>query len=161
MGDFEFNSRLQALLIANSTSGFVEYVEGLLGRYEIETERCSDIYEAVGLLAKKQGGDTLVFGFFEQLNKEKGRFFQKLSEKQIPCCCFVERNIAQQQKAVTNKNNIFVVNKLNDIEMVLIKLLEFDGVKQSAQKKKRNPADFNADDFAATEAEIDALLGGE
>lgn len=161
MGDFEFNSQLQALLIANSASGFVEYVEDLLGRYEIETERCSDIYEAVVLLAKKQGGSILVFGFFEQLNKEKGRFFQKLSEKQIPCCCFAERNIAQQQKAVTNKNNVFVVNKLNEIEAVLMKLLEFDGVRQSAQKENQHPSDFNADDFAATEAEIDALLGGE
>jgi len=161
MGDFELNSQLQALLIANSASEFVEYVEDLLGRYEIETGRCSDVYEAVGLLAKKQGSDTLVFGIFEQLNREKGRFFEKLSEKQIPCCCFAGRNIAQQQKAVANKNNIFIVNKLNEIESVLMRLLEFNGVEQSAQKENQNPADFNADDFSATEAEIDALLGGE
>ncbi len=159
MGNFTFNSQPKVLIIADADDELVGYVKNLLGNYEIESELCANIYEAVGLLAKTDTRNIFAVGRFEQLNKEKGRFFQKLTEKTIRCCCLTHRQIPQEQSAALEETGVFIVKEMDAIEAILAQYLESGAADQPIQKQ--DAAHFNANEFAATEAEIDALLGND
>jgi len=133
----------------------------LLDRYEVESVLCEDIYWAVGRLNKNSRTDALVIGRYEHLNHQKGRFFEIASKAGYICCCFSDSHsdFEQEQVSVLKSAGGFIVNKAEDVEKVILKLLAPD--KSLSFVKKKNGSSFNKDDFLTTQAELDALLGNQ
>ena len=146
-------------MISDAADEIVDYVKNLLSGYEIESQITANIYEAVGQLAKSDTRNIFVVGRFEQLNKEKGRFFQKLAEKNINCCCVAPRQLTAEQLAAAKEAHASIVNELKEIETVFTLYLESGTVGREVPNQISD--EFNAGDFAATKAEIDALLGND
>ena len=153
---------LQAIVIGSLTDSFVRYAMELLDSYEVEIVLWEDIYWAVGRLNKNNLTDALVIGRYEHLNRQKGRFFEIVSKAGCICCCFSDSrfDLEQEQVSALKSAGGFIVNKAEDIEKVILKLLAPADKGQSFVKKK-NGSSFNKDDFLTTQAELEALLGNQ
>ena len=161
MEKFGSGRQLYAIVVGKSDGEFVGYAMGLLGDYDIEFVLCEDIYAAVGRLAKSTGGNVLVIGRFGQLNREKGRFFQKVSKRGLTCCCLAEAGSGREQKQVLSatKTGAFVINEPVQLEEVVTKLLTDSSVSSSGKKRSGKVSAFDKNEFLTTRAEMDALLG--
>lgn len=151
----------QAIVIGSLTDSFVRYAMDLLDSYEVEFVLCEDIYWAVGRLNKNNLTDALVIGRYEHLNCQKGRFIEIASKAGYICCCFSDSrwDFGQEQGTALKSAGGFIVNKTEDIEKVILKLLAPD--KGRTFVKEKNGSSFNRDDFLTTQAELNALLGNQ
>ena len=161
MNNSDFKRRLQAVVVGNSSDDFIDYAAGLLGGYNVDFVVCRDVYSAAARLAGNKGGDIVVIGRLGRLIKEQGRLLEKISEKDLACCCLAEGNSERDRRQIeqATARDAFVINKAAQLEEVMTKLLERGLVFSSEKKKNFNAAGFNRDEFACTKAELDALLG--
>ncbi len=166
MGKFDSSCRLQAIVVGSSADEFVRDTMSLLGDYKIEFVLCEDVYSAVGRLAKNNSdGNVLVIGRIEQLSREKGRFFHIAGENRVSCCCLVDGNLVWKRRypgvpgLAATETGAFIINEPVEIEKVIAGLLA-GGLTSSSNKFENNKAPaFIKDEFLATKAELDALLG--
>ncbi|GAF78471.1 unnamed protein product, partial [marine sediment metagenome] len=126
MGKFSPDMQLYAIVVGSSADEFVCYTMNLLGDYGLKFILCDDIYRAVGELAKNRNGNVLVIGRVEQLSREHGRFFQKVSENGFSCCCLADAGSAHKRKQILAviETGAFVVNEPAEIGEVVTKLLD-------------------------------------
>ena len=161
MEKFGSNTQLQAIIVGSSSDGFVRYAADLLTDYEVDFVRCEDVYSAVSELAANRNGNVLVIGRFEQLSREGGRFFQKVSENGLACCCLAEWNFARKRKQILAaiETGAFIINEPAEIAEVVTKLLGSSSISLPEKKENNKASAFIKDEFLTTKAEIDALLG--
>ena len=119
---------------------FVRYIVDLLDDFGIDTTVCEDVYLALAAITKKISQKVVVFGRFEQLSVEEGRFFQIITEKGFFCCCL---------------NSDDSPEKAEDF---LTKLLADNFASLPEPKNNTNTSAFKKADFNLTRAELDALL---
>jgi len=163
-----FNERLYAVVVGNCTDEFTSSAAELLDSYAIEFILCPDIYSAAGRLAKDQiSRNILVIGHIRDLSKEKGRFLQKISEKGLYCCCLAENGWPQGYKyprqllSGLTQGSVFVINDFEDIRQIITGLSANKKAVTNVLKGKNDFSGFNGEQFRATKAELEALLGGQ
>ena len=147
------NQDLHAIIIGNSGDEFVRHIIKLLGIYEIEHVLCGDIYRAFSWLLRNGRGKVLVVGRIEHLNREEGRFLQKVSDGRGLCCCFADKHLTRRQERIlaVEEKGAFVISESKEVEGILKKLLV-------GKKSNVKASTFNRDEFLTTKAELDALL---
>lgn len=159
MEKFGSSTQLYAMVVGSSADEFVRHTMNLLGDCGVEFVLCEDVYLAVGELAKNTLGKTIVIGRLEQLSREQGRFFQKVSENGF-CCCLADTNSARKRKQIlaAMEAGAFVINEPAEIGEVITRFVA-GGLASSSEKKGNNGASaFIKDEFLTTKAERDALL---
>lgn len=163
MKDSSTIQKLKAIVVGKDGDEFVRQVYKLLNDYEIELICCNNVYTAVSQLAKKTHNNTVVIGRLEQLSREKGRFLQKIREKDIVCCCLVEGNSEQKRRQISAAKQMqaIIINEPAEIEEIMLELSAGDSA--SPLKKKANSGSSASvkDEFAVSKAELEALLGGQ
>lgn len=155
---------LRAIIVGRDDDEFACFTMNRLGDYGVEFLVCEDVYQAVGELAKMGGGNVLVVGRYEQLRVEKGRFFEKISENGFSCGCLLNTCSMERQREIESAVNgaVFVIKELEEIGDVITELLtEVPAVRERKDADKSDAAvmHFEKNGFAATKAELDALLG--
>ncbi len=154
------NQHLRTVVVGSCADEFIRYTTGLLDNYGVEPVICEDIYQAVGWLAKNDCENVFVVGRFEQLSREKGRFFEKVSENGFSCCCLAEGYTVENQKQIlaAKGKGVFVINEPAEVEEVVTRLLA-GGLAYSPAGGRNKASAFNRNKFVTTKAELDALLG--
>ena len=149
-----FSSPLWAIIVGNRGDEFVSYTEKLLNSSGIEAIICEDIYSAVCKLTISRGKDIHVIGRIEHLSVEKGRFFDKAQENNVSCYCLVNKISQGQQVLMAKEKGAFVVKGPEQLKEVVTEMV---GDEQDSKIKRSTT--FDKDEFAMTQAELDALLG--
>jgi len=158
------SKQLYTIIVGNKNDSFVCYAVDLMGDLGIEATVYEDVYSATAVISKKISQDVLVVGRLKPLSAERGRFFQKIEEKGLFCCCLRDKlSVQKQQYRNVFQSNVcdrscIVINKPDEIKAVLTKLLA-DSKLSLSNEKKNNSSAFNKADFNLTGAERDALLG--
>ena len=160
MAKGDSNLPLHVIVVGGLADEFVRQAMNLLDRGGVEYVLCSDVYSAVGDLAKSQRRDVLVIGRAGQLSKEQGRFFHIAREKGYKCCCLADRDLVRKRKLILTaiESGAFVIDKPSEIEEVLMKLMAGGRVCSSGEKENNRASGFLKDEFLTTKAELDALL---
>ena len=111
-------------------------------------------------MAKRENPNTLIISRIGLLSKEQGRFFHIARVKDYRCCCLVDRDLVCRQKLILKaiESGAYLIDKPDEIEEVLMKVLECGKVCSSGEKEKRRVSGFLKDEFLTTKAELDALL---
>lgn len=162
MQQISSNNRFKAVVVGNSADRFVCYAAEVLDEFELNFINYSDVYSAVGGLAKKsQESNVLVIGRFERLNRENGRFFDILRRNCMGCCCFVDEVPGRSQKKISaiGQAGIFIVTRLEQLRELLSNML-LDNFTCTLNKESADKASsFKKENFTATKAELNALFG--
>ncbi len=151
--------KFKAIVVGKDGDEFVRQSHKLLNDYEIELICCGNVYSAASHLAKNTYNNTVVIGRLEQLSREKGRFLQKIREKDIICFCLVDGSSAQKQISAAKQMQAFVINEPAEIGEVMLKLLAGDLAGSLRKKAGSGPSAFIKEGFLPTKAELEALLG--
>lgn len=160
MGIFDSASQLRAVVVGCADDELVQFATSVLNDYEIGFDLCEDVYCAVVCLTKQAGLNLLVVGRLELLSKSQGRFFQKINEKNVACCCFGQTDSVGAAKRIqaAKQAGAYVITETAEFEMVLSKLLTDEQVNQPVKEQVSLASAFNKDEFVLTKAERDALL---
>lgn len=157
MGNCDICLPQRVMVVGSLTDEFVKQTAGMLGGGGIECVVCEDVYSAVGVLARAQDGDFLVVGRFEELSKERGRFFRIAGERGCRCCCVVDGELVRWRKELLAavQAGAFVVEEPAQVQEVVSKLLVSDVNRRVGESGSLN---FIKDEFIVTEDEVRALL---
>jgi len=157
--DTGIDERLRAVLVGKSGDRFIRCAVDILEGYDVLIFRSEDIYSAAAQLGRGGFGRQVFIGRYELLSRENGRFFEKLGEKRVPCCCLVGRPQAD--------GGIFRKMKGKDVYFIFHQE-QLAGFIESAAAGKRagrrsgegEAGNFRKDEFRTSEAELEALFGG-
>ena len=154
------NLPLLVILVGALEDKFVRQTINLLDRLSVEFVLCDNVYSAVGDLAKRESPNVLIIGRIGLLSKEQGRFFHIARVKGYGCCCLVGRDLVSRQKLILKaiESGAYLIDKLAEIEEVLVKCRAGDDIRYSGEKENRRASGFRKDEFRTTKAELDALL---
>jgi len=153
----ESGQQVHVIIIDSSADEFVRRTLKLVSDCEIDYELCPDIYSAAAQLVTNHKRNIFIIGRFEALNKEAGWIFRKADEGDVCCCCLACSAASRRKAAAFKGAGIFVVSELEDVEAEVMKVLQ-TGFAFAPRIGKRSSVVFNREQFAASRAEIDALL---
>jgi hypothetical protein len=150
------NHKIAALLTGSPADKFLTDTSYLLKNYGLGFCHCGNVYSAIGWLAQRDYPAVLVFGRFEKLCVEQGRFFEIAGEKNFYCCCFSRPGWALP--ATVNQKNVNVITEFDEIENVIAKLTAKISVSSLKPSARDGLSKFIKDEFLITRQERDALL---
>ena len=124
--------------------------------YEVPVARCDDIYAAVVDVAGGTGRGALVVGQLRELARENGHFFTLAARHGVRCCVLSERpgGAERREFLMAVRAGASVIDRIDDIRSTVGTWLT-DGRCPSRATRVRH------EEWRATEAELDALLGRE
>ncbi len=156
MAGSDVNSRLHVMTIGHSADKFVREAMSLLADYGAEFEHCTDVYSAVGRLAKKESTDTLVIGRLTDLVIEQGLFLDLAGRNGFACCCFVDGDAVSKRKEILTvmQKGAYIVNEPIQIKDVIEELLQ----QGQAISQRDTTQGYIKQEYLTSEAELDALL---
>ena len=157
MGNCDICLPQRVMVVGSLTDEFVKQTAGMLGGGGIECVVCEDVYSAVGVLARGQDGGFLVVGRFEELSKERGRFFRIAGERGCRCCCVVDGELVRWRKellAAVQEGTFFAEDAAQVQEMVNKQLVSDIGLRV----RLSGALGFIKDGSIVTEEELRALL---
>lgn len=145
------------LVIGDRDSRFVQEAARLARRHGLGVTSCEDVYSAAAELALSSGQFVAVAGLLRHLATGKGDFMALASRRGVPCCCLLDANRSADRRglAAAVRRGVHVIGEPAEMREFLEDRLGAAG---------RSPGDedaLSAEDYRATEAEIDALLGQE
>jgi hypothetical protein len=154
MVEGDFGRRLIA--VGSARDGLVTETLRLAAEYEVSGARCDDIYAAVAELAGGRRGCVLVVGSLRELASEEGRFFQVAARNGARCGVFLERPGLTERREVLAavRAGATVIDAVDEIRGVVEAWLADGGRLPDVPR-------LAGDEFRATDAELDALLGQE
>jgi hypothetical protein len=145
----------QVIVVGDSGDRVMLGILDVLEGYNVEPVKCEDIYSATAILAKSgRRGRSLVIGRIGKLSREKGRFLEKISENENFCCCISARDQVPAAKSA----HVFYISEPSQIREPIENWMSANRSVALAEKKQRGS--FDRSEFAASNAEIEALLGG-
>lgn len=158
MGGLGDNRLFRGMVVGDLDDRFVRYAANLLCEFGVDCLECDDVYSAVAELSKTEElSDVLVIGRFEQLSREDGRFFEIVAQKGFKCCYLTDEVHKQKKICQWRHGDVFVVGEYHELDAILTKLISRNW--SSSKVRGDNGPNFNREEFAATKAELDALLG--
>ncbi|UCD49870.1 MAG: hypothetical protein JSW27_20365 [Phycisphaerales bacterium] len=154
MVEGDFGRRLMA--VGGSRDQLAIEALRLAAEYEVEGARCDDIYSAVADLAGGRRGCTLVVGRLRELAKEDGRFFRVAARNGARCAVLLDRPGPDDRREVLAavRARATMLDAIDEIRGAVEAWLASPGCLPAVPRLSR-------DEFRATEAELDALLGQE
>lgn len=128
----------------------------LAAEYEVEGARCDDIYSAVADLAAGGRCCALVVGQLRDLGKEDGSFFRVAARNGARCAVLLEQAGLDDRRAVLTavRARATMIDAVDELRGVVEAWLAGPGCLPEVPR-------LTGDEFRATEAELDALLGQE
>ncbi len=150
-----FNTVSQVIVVGESTDRLILGILDVLEGYNIDPVKCEDIYSATAILAKSgHPRGHFVIGRIGKLSRDKGRFLEKISENENFCCCIS----AGDQVPVTKSACVFCISEPAQARELIENWISENQCVALGQESQRRS--FDKGEFAATKAEIEALLGG-
>ncbi len=147
------------IVVGDARDDLVAQTLRLAGEYEVDVTRCDDIYAAVAELAAPGHGGVLLVGRFRELARQRGRLFALAARHRARSCCLLESDASARQGDILSavRAGIVLVGCVEEIEPILEDWLACNGGRQSGPGRRG----LTDDEFRATEAELNALLGRE
>jgi len=154
MVEGDMGRRLMA--VASSRDRLAVETLHLAAEYEVEGVRCDDIYSAVAELARHRRYYTLVLGSLRDLAREEGHFFRVAARNGARCAVLLEQPGPNDRHLVLTavRAGATMIDAIDDIKAVVEAWL-------AGPHCGPELARLAGDDFRATEAELDALMGQE
>jgi hypothetical protein len=146
------------IVVAAAHDALATETARLAAEYELEVQRCDDVYAAVAELALSQDRCVLVVGRLGELAKEDRRFFAIAARSGARCCGLLEAVTPIEPNVVPTAihTGVFLVGTTGEIKGVFDAWLSARGGCPSSE------ATICLDEeYRATEAELNALLGQE
>jgi hypothetical protein len=144
------------MAVGSSRSRLVTEILRLAAEYEVEGARCDDIYSAVADLAAGPRCCALVVGPLRDLAKEDGSFFRVAARNGARCAVLLEQPGPDDRSAVLTaiRARATMIDAVDELRGVVEAWLVSPGCPPQVSR-------LAGDEFRATEAELDALLGQE
>lgn len=142
------------IAVGDSHDRWVTDVLRVVAEYELAAARCDDIYAAVADLAGDHGGRALVVGSLRELARENGQFFRVAARNGARCGVLLEGSGAAERRdvLVAVRAGAWVIDTIDEVRVIVETWLAGPGCPLGAPRSV-------GDEFRATEAELDALLG--
>jgi hypothetical protein len=158
------------LVVGDPDGPLVPAVRRLVCEGEIDIATCADVYAAVVRIAQAAGRRLLVVGMMQDLARENSAFFPMAAARTIRCCCVLDRaaSSAREELLGALKAGVTILGDVQDVRGVL---KEWQGTPPaadagsgargtaSAGRRTRAAEEEFYEEFRATAAELDALLG--
>jgi hypothetical protein len=140
------------VVVGDARDDLVTHVLRLAREYEIGATRCDDVYSAVVELAAQGSRRLWVIGRFREMARENSRFFTLAARNGARCCCLVDQDSPTGRSGVLAavRTGVLLVARMEEIEPILEAWLASGGCHSGGLAEE---------EFRATEAELDALLG--
>ncbi len=157
MVEGDLGRRFAVILVAAAHDPLTTSVAGLAADSEVAVARCDDVYTAVAELALSRSQCVLVIGRLRDLAKERGRFFAIAARTKARCCALLEAEAPVERSVLlaAMRAGVSIVGTADEIERVFDAWLAGGGCQSS------DAAARLAEEYRATEAELNALLGQE
>jgi hypothetical protein len=146
------------VVVGDTRDDLVVQTLRLTSEYEVDVARCDDIYSTVVELAARGRRCVLLIGRFRDMAKEAGRLFALASRSGARCCCLLERNdpAGQGDVLAAVRAGVWLAGRVEEIEPILRDWLAGNGCHRGL-----GGGCLTDDEYRATEAELNALLGRE
>ena len=143
------------IVVDGSRDGLVAQALRLASEHEVEIAQCDDVYSAVAEMATSRGSVLLV-GRLDEMAREKGRLFALAARHKAQCCCVLEPERCAEAAGVLAAvaGGVSLVARAEEVGRVLKDWLTWNRC-----RSKPAGSTFIEDEFRATEAELNALLG--
>ena len=143
------------IVVAAARDALAAETARLTADYEVDVRRCDDVYAATAELALSRDRCVLVIGRLGELAKEDRRFFSIAVRSGARCCGLLDAATSAEPNVVgaAMRAGVLVVGATDEIKGVLDAWLAGSGCPSS------RPAVCLDEEYRATEAELNALLG--
>ena len=157
MVDGDLGRHLAVLVVADTHDALAADLSGLAGEYEVDVIRCEDVYTAVAELALLRGRRVLVVGRLRELAKENRRVFAIAARHGARCCGLLDPETPVERDVILASMwaGVSVVDTTDDIRGVFAAWLS------GSECRFPEPVVCLDEEYRATEAELNALLGQE
>lgn len=131
----------------------------LARQFVVEVVRCDDVYAAAAELVTREKGRVLLAGRFWDMVGEGGRLFALAIRNDAWCCAWLDRGNPLDQGDILGaiRAGVVFIDRAEQMESLLQDWLAGAGG-PGRRLGRRSLAD---EEFRATEAELNALLGRE
>ncbi|MBN1360191.1 MAG: hypothetical protein JW993_06345 [Sedimentisphaerales bacterium] len=146
------------LVVGDALDELVAQTLRVANEYEVDVTRCDDIYWAVAELAGRRHGSVLLVGRFGALAREHGRLFVVSVRNGARCCCLLDRDnpSGQDRLLAAGQAGVVFIGRVEEVESILVDWLAGHRCRDGV-----GGCWLTDDEFRATEAELNALLGRE
>jgi hypothetical protein len=158
MAASDVSSAPHVIVVGDRSGHFVREMVNLAGRCELGLRQCDDVYAAAAELARGGGRRLAVTGLFRELTRAKYAFLALLERRGIPCCCLLDGDAgAERERLVAAvRRGVRLAAGMDEVREFLETWLA-----AAAARPPETGEDVFREDYRATEAEIEALLGHE
>jgi len=145
------------IVVGGARDDFVAQALRLAREYDVSVTRCDDVYSAVVDLAAPGRRDVLLVGPFREMARESGRFFALAARTGARCCCLLGREVSGAPRDVLAavRAGVLIVTQVEEIEPILADWLAH----RICHSGGLGTRGLVGEEFRATEAELNALLG--
>ena len=150
------------IVVGAAPSGSPDEMPALAAEYGLDMVRCSHVYDAVPILARRQGRFCVVVGSLGDLGKERGTFFRLAARHGARCCCLLDERDRSQQERIQAavQAGAALVATASQLRALLDDWLADLADARSDSDRRRVDRRLN-EEFQPTEAELKVLLGQE
>jgi len=158
MVDGDLRSHLGVLLVGAVRDDIAGGLTRLTSEYEAALIRCNDVYAAVAELAVSPQRSMLVVGRLRDLARENGRFFIIAARNAVRCCGVLDEDAPLERDEILAavRLGVSVVAGVDEVRGVFEDWL---GVERRVPGQSGAFSPLGSDEFRASEAELNALLG--
>lgn len=142
------------IVVASAHDALASEFGRLTAGYEVDIQRCDDVYDATADLVLSGDRCVLVVGRLGELAKEGGRFFAVAARSRARCCGLLDVGTPVEPSVVPAavRAGVLVVSAVDEIKGV------FDAWLAGGGCASHDPLWLD-EEHRATEAELNALLG--
>lgn len=154
MVEGDLRSHLCVLLVGVVRDDLVRGLSDLADECEVPVVRCDDVYDAVARCAASRGMRFLAVGPLAELARENARFFAIATRNGGTCCALIEGDGSLGRDSVLAAVGVGVslAAGMDQIRGVFERWLGFGGCGLGR-------SDVTPEEYQASEAELNALLG--
>ncbi len=134
----------------------------LASEYEVDVARCDDVYSAVAQWATRGRACVLLVGRFGEMARENSRLFALAVRYGARCCCLLDRQdpVGQGDVLTAVRAGVSFIGRIEGVKPILEDWLACSPASRD-RGSGRAGRSLTDDEFRATEAELNALLGRE
>jgi hypothetical protein len=157
MVEGDLGRHLVVMVVAAGHDALIVDASRLAGEYEVDMIRCEDVYATVVELAVSRGRRALVIGRLREMAKENRHLFRIAARHGARCCALLDPEAPIERTVVLTamRAGVAVVETTDEVRAVLAAWLA------GGEGRPFRPTVCHDEEYRATEAELNALLGQE